>query len=258
MIKTGIVSATFRPFSAEKILALARDAKLDGVEWSGDVHVLPGDLSQAKKLKALCQENQISVCGYASYYRLGANEDAFSAFAPILDTARELGAPIIRIWAGTKGSSEVSDAEFRKLTAEASLLVSEAQKINAVISFEYHQNTLTDNAKTALRLLNAVPGSRTHWQTSSQCGPDENLAAIMAVKPYITTIHVQQCKNRVYSPLAAGKEEWIRYFSELSTLPGEHYACLEFVKDGTVQQFLEDARTLKNLILHTKKEAFIQ
>lgn len=248
MIKTGIVSATFRGLAAEDIIDLAAAAGLTGIEWSSDVHLLPGDKARARQVKKLCLERQLGICGYASYYRLGENTDPLSAFAPVLETAKELEAQVIRIWAGTQPSKNISPEELHHLTREAVLLVSAAHNIGAEISFEYHQNTLADSPEAALKLLTLVPGSRTHWQTAANGEEEENLRAIRELSSYITTVHVQQCMDGVYYPLSDGWEAWSNYMTEITKLPGDHYACLEFVKGGTAAQFLEDSKTLSGLI----------
>ena len=49
MRPTGLLSVTFRHLPFERIIELAAEAGLDGIEWGGDVHVPPGDLKQAEK-----------------------------------------------------------------------------------------------------------------------------------------------------------------------------------------------------------------
>ena len=43
-IKTGMTSVTFRKKSAEDVIAIVKEAGLDGIEWGGDIHVPAGDL----------------------------------------------------------------------------------------------------------------------------------------------------------------------------------------------------------------------
>lgn len=244
MIKTGLVSATFRRLIAEEVLETAVEAGLDAIEWSSDVHVLPGDREQARKMKEMCRKRRIEVCGYASYYRLGEHDDPCQAFKPVLISAQELEAPIIRIWAGGQPSGKISSKRFAQMAEEAAVLVRAAREIQAEISFEYHRNTLTDTRQSALQLLESVPGSRTHWQTAPGAGAEENIRAIRQLAPYITTVHVQNCIDGVYYPLSEGREVWKRYLKEIGKLPGIHYACLEFVKDGSTQQAVEDGKIL--------------
>ena len=47
-IRTGLTSVTFRQKTIDEIVALARKAQLDGIEWGGDVHVPAGDVQAAR------------------------------------------------------------------------------------------------------------------------------------------------------------------------------------------------------------------
>jgi 3-dehydroshikimate dehydratase len=51
MIKTGLVSVSFRKFSPEKIIEMVKNAGLCAIEWGGDVHVPHGDVELARKVK---------------------------------------------------------------------------------------------------------------------------------------------------------------------------------------------------------------
>ena len=56
----------------------------------------------------------LSVASYGTYYRLGQGQD-FSAY---LTAAEALGAPSLRLWAGTRGSDAVDAATRRLWTAD--------------------------------------------------------------------------------------------------------------------------------------------
>jgi hypothetical protein len=49
MLSTGLVSITFRPLDPEEILRLAVQARIETIEWGGDVHVPVGDLDRARE-----------------------------------------------------------------------------------------------------------------------------------------------------------------------------------------------------------------
>ena len=106
-VKTGLVSVTFRQKSVEEIAALTAEAGLSGVEWGGDVHVPPGDREAARRAAQLTRQAGLEVLSYGSYYRCQPGED----FTPVLESALALGAPLIRVWAGTKPWEEASPQE---------------------------------------------------------------------------------------------------------------------------------------------------
>lgn len=248
MLKSGLVSATFRQFPPEKTAAIAAQAELAGIEWSGDVHVPPGNKASILRAFEVSKEMGLTVCGYASYYRLGQSADPAAAFAAVLETARELETNTIRVWAGTRGSKELDCNERIRLYEEAALICDMAHNCGITVSTEYHPNTLTDTLASAMDLLKAVPGLMTHWQVPPHSLTKPNLEAISSLDGRITTIHVQNCEDRIYRPLAKAHESWRPYIARLATLAGTHYLCLEFVKDGSIEQLMEDARTLNQWI----------
>ncbi|MHC4505194.1 MAG: sugar phosphate isomerase/epimerase family protein, partial [Planctomycetota bacterium] len=108
MIRSGLTSITFRKLSPEEIVRLTAEAGLDGIEWGGDVHVPPGEVDTARRVASMTSEAGLAVSSYGSYYRVGHDEPGL--FAPVLETAIALGAPIIRVWAGRVASREADEA----------------------------------------------------------------------------------------------------------------------------------------------------
>jgi len=49
-------------------------------------------------------------------------------------------------------------------------------------------------------------------------------------------------------PLESGLDEWKEYMRITGKAPGDRYAMLEFVRDNSVDQFFDDAATLKMLL----------
>src|SRR5215207_8574190 len=99
----GLVSVTFRNLEPDRVVEVMRRAGLVTVEWGGDVHVPPGDLENARRVGKLTSNADLSVTAYGSYFRVG--DDDRARFGEVLETALELGAPAIRIWAGRRGSA---------------------------------------------------------------------------------------------------------------------------------------------------------
>ena len=248
MLKSGLVSATFRQYTPRETASLASCAGLAGIEWSGDIHVPPGDETLIIEALEASKQYHLNVCGYASYYRLGQSSDPTSSFAKVLRAAKELETNTIRIWAGTKGSGELDAGERFGLYEEAALICGMASEQGMAVSTEYHPGTLTDTLESTADLLLAVPALMTHWQVPPHSAAAANLSAIHALSRRITNIHVQNCEDRIYRPLAEAHENWRAYIARLACLPGTHYLCLEFVKDGSIEQLMDDAHTLNQWI----------
>lgn len=240
MLKTGLVSATFRRLPATEVIRLAAAAGLDGIEWSGDRHVPAGDLQIAEVVGRQTREAGLAVLSYGSYYRAEAAEEQ----AAVLDTARALGAPHLRVWAGTRGSAAASPAERAAVVEQLQRLRRRAGKLP--VSVEYHRDTLADTPEAALALVREVGGENFHSYFQPRPGGD-NVAALRLLAPAVSNLHVYcRAPDGARRPLAEGKDEWRRC---LRLLNGRLRALLlEFVMDDSPEQFLADAACLKRWV----------
>ena len=98
-MRPGLCSVTLRRLGVEDVVAAAAAAGLEAIEWGADVHVPPGDLDAAERARSACAAAGLAVASYGSYFRAGEDED----FAPVLASARALGAPRIRRLGGPRG-----------------------------------------------------------------------------------------------------------------------------------------------------------
>lgn len=230
----GLVSVTFRHLSPAAIVALVAGAGLAAIEWGGDVHVPAGDVRTAREVRARCADNGIAVEAYGSYYR------AEGDFGPVLATALALGAPRIRVWAGSAGSAEQPGraAVVEDLRAVAALAGGEGVEI----AVEYHAHTLTDTLGSALDLFAEVPALKPYWQPPVGSTVDDALAAVAALSP--VAVHVfSWAENGARLPLAAREDLWRPVFA---ALPAGCHALLEFVRDDSPEVFARDAATLRH------------
>lgn len=243
MIKTGLVSITFRSLSPEEIIALVKNARLDGIEWGGDIHCPHGDVQRAKKVEQMTRDAGLDVAAYGSYYKVASGEE----FEPILESAIALRAPIIRVWAGNKGSKDADECYVKAVVDDSMKIANMAKKEGIQIAYEYHGNTLTDTNKSALELLKAVDNDNmfSYWQPPQDISVDERKDGLVKVLPWLTNIHVFSWGKDIRYPLAQLESEWQEYFDIVSKLEEDRYAMIEFVKDDDPKQFIEDAKTLK-------------
>lgn len=244
-MKTAVASVTFRGKSIPEVAALARAAGLDAIEWGADIHVPPGEERAARLALACTHENGLCISAYGSYYRAGAGE----AFAPVLHTARLLGCRVIRVWAGRTASADCTADGRAAVCAQLAEAVRLAAQAECVVATEYHAGTLTDTLASACALLDEVPGLRTLWQPPVGMPQAENLRALHALGDRLENLHVF-CwdAHGAPRPLAAGAAGWRACFAAVPRRTAPRYATLEFVKDGSEAQFLEDAATLRALL----------
>jgi 3-dehydroshikimate dehydratase len=229
----GLVSVTFRQLSPAEIVALVVGAGLEAIEWGGDVHVPLGDFRTAREVGTRCADNGIAIEAYGSYYRADGD------FGPVLATALALGAPRIRVWAGSKGSAEEPDraAVVEDLRAAATLAGGEGLEL----AVEYHANTLTDTLDSALELFSDVPALKPYWQPPVGSTTGDALAAIPALAPVAAHVF-GWADDGTRLPLAAREDLWR---PALAALPAACHVLLEFVRDDSPEAFRQDAATLR-------------
>lgn len=248
----GLVSATFRQLPAEEILDLCCQAGLKAIEWSENSHVMPGALKDAEQLKDKTQAAGLKIAAYGSYYRLGNQTDHGETFLPSLMSAKALGAPVIRVWAGSKPSDEVGEAERLALAGEARMIAVLAEEQGIKIAFEWHKNTLTDTNESAIRLLAEAGHLNLYclWQPTLALSLEEQIRGLGLLGDRLLHLHIYYWdKNAeiLRRPLSEGNQTWLTYLAQLDQ-EKEYFGLLEFVQGDTKAQLLEDAKTLHRLI----------
>lgn len=253
MILTGLVSVTFRKLMPEQIIDLVRRAGLDGIEWGGDVHVPHGDLAKAIEVGRRTRDAGICISAYGSYYRVGSEEG--ESFQTVLETARQLGAPVVRVWAGMRGSAETNRKERERVVAVCRQIAEEASEANVVVACEYHGGTLTDANESALRLLGEVnhPNFRSYWQPRSGDGMEGWVAGLEGILPFLGNLHVFHWTELGRLPLSAGRERWRTFLEVARRADGDRFASLEFVRADSIDAFVEDAKVLKELVVEENR-----
>lgn len=237
MIVPGLVSVTFRQLSAARIVRLAAEHGMAAIEWGGDVHVPVGETAVARSVARWCADAGIAVEAYGSYYR-GTGD-----FEPVLATALALGAPRIRVWAGSVGSAEQPDRTA--VTEDLRQVADEAAAEGVEIAVEYHANTLTDTLASARRLFADVPELRAYWQPPVGSTEADALAAVPALDPVAAHVF-SWAPDGSRLPLAARASLWEPVLDLFADLPGTRHALLEFVADDDPDVFAADAATLRD------------
>jgi 3-dehydroshikimate dehydratase len=251
MLIPGLVSITFRKLTVEQIISLAVDAGLRSIEWGGDVHAPCGDLARAKEIRSLCVQAGMAVSAFGSYYCAGVSENNGVSFSTVLQTARELGASTIRVWAGRISSAQ-APAGFRQA------VISDLQRIcqlsvaaDCTVSLEFHGGTLADSAEATNALIAAAaqPNLSTYWQPPVGMTKDACVASLRTVTPHLQNLHVFHWwpDDRHRLPLAQGVDRWREYLT-LAAASGTRHVSLEFVRQNDVQQFRDDAKTLHAML----------
>ncbi|MEJ8282031.1 sugar phosphate isomerase/epimerase family protein [Pseudonocardia spirodelae] len=252
MLLLGLASVTFRERSAPDVVRLAVEAGSEVVEWAADRHVRPGDRAAATAVRDACAAAGLRVGTYGSYHKAGADDPA--AFADVVATAAELGAPRVRVWGGTRASAQVSPAQ-RAGTVDALRRCADAVAARGMaLLVEHHVESLTDGLDTALALRDEVghPALLTHWQPRELPVTDDCLAEVRALRP--ATVHAFSWGADGFTerlPLADRADLWSPVLAELAaqaTAAGTPVeVLLEFVPGDTAASLLRDAAALRDL-----------
>jgi 3-dehydroshikimate dehydratase len=249
MLIPGLVSVTFRSLGPQDVIRLVKQTGLRAIEWGGDIHVPQGDTARAREVGQRTIEAGLMISGYGSYYRLG---DDGSNFEPVLASAVALGAPTIRVWAGTKGSVDCSLADRARIIADALRVAELASRWSITISLEYHGDTLTDTRESVQALLIelAHPNIQFLWQPPNGESFDASACRLLEVLPRMRNVHVFHWWPTAAErhPLIKGADRWMAYIDIIRTTGRDVDFLLEFTAGNSADQFLADAAVLRRLL----------
>ncbi len=247
MLYKGLVSVSFRPYAPEEILAAMVGARLDAIEWGSDVHAPCHDRERLLHISALQKEMGIRCSSYGTYFRVG--KDAPADILPYIEAAKLLGCDILRIWCGTKGSADCTEADFLAICRDSRAIAAYAEAAGVKICFEFHVGTYTDTAKSAIRLMEAVhsPHLRMYWQPSQFRSDEENLRETRMIAPYVEMIHVFNWSGAGKFPLSEAIPLWRDY---LSAFDGKRQigCLLEFMPDGRPETLPRETEALNQIL----------
>jgi 3-dehydroshikimate dehydratase len=248
----GLCSVTFRALEVPQVLEISAQEGIEGIEWGADVHVPVGDLSRAQTVAEATRARGIAVASYGSYIEVGAAP--LDAFAPILETAVALGAPNIRVWAGRRGvaSRDVPPDERARCIADLRAMAQQAADAGVTLSLEFHRLTLTDSLASTLDLLERVqhPALYTYWQPRGGIGIAEAADELLALRPWLSHLHVFNWnEERERFPLAPAEPLWRAVLEHVAAAPDprfpKRWAMMEFVRADDPAAFPADARALR-------------
>lgn len=252
-MRAGLVSITFRSLPALQVLDLAARAGLASMEWGGDAHVPHGDLKTAREVGAATRDRGLEVEAYGSYYRLGESETEGLAFGAVVETAAALGAPVIRIWPGRRGSAEADEAYRCAIVKDALRCAETARAAGLAIAYECHANSLTDSVASLRDLLRATehPAVFTLWQPPNGRSLEECQESLSAALPRLAHVHVFHWwpDHATRRPIAEGAERWRRYVETIRLAGQSPGFLLEFVPGDDPAILACEAETLKSWLV---------
>ncbi|MEJ1090293.1 sugar phosphate isomerase/epimerase family protein [Microbacterium istanbulense] len=247
-IRPGLCSVTYRQLAPEQIVPLTAAAGLETIEWGADVHVPAGDTSRAAQVAALTTDAGLVVASYGSYFRATERE----SITAVLDSAEALGADRIRVWAGTRGADEATDADWAGTAERLADAASAARARGLTLALEFHGGTLTDSASGTLRLLEAIgdPSITAYWQPRVGAADGAALVDFALIVDRVSAVHVFSWRPATERQrLAERASLWERLFAAAQTAERPpRDALIEFVPGDDPDLLAAEAATLRGWI----------
>lgn len=242
-MKIGMTSLTFRNQEIPTVFEHAKKAGIQGIEWGvSENHIRLCDDKSIDLVKCLSKKYDIEIWSLGSY----CDMTDFNAGIKILNTAQKLGAPIIRLWAGNKGSDVCSEDEYQLIVNNTKKLADMAEKSSIQLCFEYHPYTLTDGAAEAVQLVEQIHKDNVglYWQPQGQLSYEQNKEAFEKVKPYVLkNIHLNNYSEATgYGYLIDILEDLRGYFKKEQNT--QYHFIIEFVKDSLLESLIKDVITV--------------
>ena len=250
LLRPGLCSVTLRHLPTHQVAALAAEAGLSAIEWGADVHAPPTDLDAVHRALDDTARHGLAIASLGSYVRVGTpgrEGDPSTALA----AAAALGAPRLRVWAGSVGSADITDAQRDAVVHGLRELAQAAASIGTQVALEFHDGTLTDTVDSTLRLLDDVGCDEvsTYWQPPVGVPSDQALSGLSAVLDRVSAVHAFSWWPRTERlPLGSRPELWRGAMDLLVARGRPTDVLLEFLPGDDAGALANEAATLRHMI----------
>lgn len=242
-LKIGVASVTFRNKTVSQVVEIAKNEDVEFIEWGGDVHVKT--TNDAKLAKKLCDENNIKISSYGSYYRTGYSDKA--EWEEICRISSEMGASSVRIWLGNKDSEDFTESEYKELLEEMKILCSKAKEYNLLVCPECHNNTFNNNTEAILKLKNDLncDNFKTYFQSRYlRLGYD--IDRIEKTFDFIENFHVSYRDLKREQRFRKKDKNYLdKLIKKFVSMNYNGIVIVEFTKGSKEKNFIKDVRKLK-------------
>ncbi len=244
-LKIGVASVTFRNKTPEEIVEITKKAGVSFIEWGADVHVKT--LKDAEKVKKLCDENNIKISSYGSYYRVGSNQK--EEWENICKNAHVMGSESVRVWLGNKDSEETSEEEYRNLLKDLEFMCDKAGEYNLLVSPECHDNTFNNNTSAIIRLKNDLQKDnfRTYFQ-SRYFRFDYDMDRIEKTFDFTENVHVSYRDLKREQRFRKKDRKYLdKLVKKFMSMNFDGLVIVEFTKGSKEKNFIRDVKKLRSI-----------
>jgi sugar phosphate isomerase/epimerase len=248
MIRTALSSTAFIGSTIPQVLETAVASKAQGIEWTDDGFIQPGDSVTAQSAMMATLRAGLSTVSYAVTFRVGSHDP--SAFRAALDTARGLNAPILRLWSSPKSQSSKKKSAFISI---ARTLGDEVGEQGVTLCFGLASDSLLDTTANAAKLLEAIdhPFVKMAWEPSAGLRFDNNMEEFSSIAGRIGMIVV---RSRDLFGMQDGQDEfserWLQYLDAFDEQGGSpdmaRHVVMRSVAEGDYCRLAADMAAIRS------------
>ncbi len=160
-----------------------------------------------------------------------AERQAFDTARRVLDHARRLGASVVKLFVGSKGTAETTEAEYARSLTFVQALCEEARTRHLTLTGETHPDTLFDTLSATRRFLQDVGAEnfKVCFQPYDFTDTPRAVADYAALREQVLHVHLQGRKDDGLSLLAAADLDYDILLKALARHHFDGFLCLEFV-----------------------------
>lgn len=173
-MNAGVCTIAFKDRPLDDALALIAGSGARGIELWGRPPHLPADRSGRRELRRRLDAEGLEICALGSYYRPDGRSLSSAAAgggdapndvrsrepeadpARVLEAAEDLGAPVVRIWPGTRDYDVCTPGERSATVEEIRRFADDAAARGVRVVLERHNGTLTNSWDSAARVIESV------------------------------------------------------------------------------------------------------
>lgn len=250
MIRSALSSAALLGSSIDEVLKTAAGAKVNGVEWSDDGFLEPGDEAAAGAAMLATLRAGLCTVSYATLYRPGVHAPAY--FDRVLATAKVLQSPVIRLY--SQPPRGMRRGEAKAFAALARPLGDRAGERGVTLCFGLARGSTFDGYRRAADALDKAdhPFVKLCWEPLPGIGFDEAMESLSALRGRIGLLCARATGRGPRGALLREREEdWLHYVDAYDEQGGSpdmaRYVVIRSFKDADAANLAKDAGMVRLL-----------
>lgn len=192
MIKIGLCTIAYGELELFEVLSLASRVGFDGVEIWGKPPHIPSEYDEGyiSQIRKELSRRNLEIPMYGSYLSTDSVNFEKEAWL-VLRIAQELGAKIVRIWAGNVGSREADENAWEINVRNLQKLCEIGKEKALVFAMERHGSTLTDTIPSSVQLIERAGAANLmlNYQPAEEETTEDVIDGIGVLEKRIVNVH---------------------------------------------------------------------